>query len=59
MKDDNLEPHHGDKSPKHRETITPFTLKSIPTTNNKLHETNFLQQIPKIYSPFNFDFLIN
>jgi hypothetical protein len=27
QKDDILEPHHGDKSPKHKETITPFKLK--------------------------------
>jgi hypothetical protein len=30
----------------HTKIKTSFTLKQGPTTNNKLHETNVLQQIP-------------
>jgi hypothetical protein len=47
MKNEIPKPHHGNKSPQTQKTS--FTLHWVPITNNKLHETNVLQQIPYNY----------
>jgi hypothetical protein len=47
MKNEIPKPHHGNKSPQTQKTS--FTLNWVPITNNKLHETNVLQQIPYNY----------
>jgi hypothetical protein len=42
MKDETLDPHHGDKPFKHEKIGIFFTLKWVPTTHNKIQKNIIL-----------------